>query len=87
MNQFKSVKLGADFKVLTPAKATFEIKFIHKEIFIDRCYWQHGIAVSEGDTVVDVGANVGLFSLSLAKAFHRIDIYAFEPTPPTFACL
>ncbi len=32
-----------------------------------RCYSSHGVRVREGDTVVDAGANVGLFTLFLLR--------------------
>ena len=36
-----------------------EAAFIYEEIFEERCYIQHGIAVRDGDICVDVGANIG----------------------------
>ena len=32
-----------------------------------RCYCRHGIRVRNGDTVIDAGANVGLFALFLLR--------------------
>lgn len=43
------------------------------------------LIVAGGDTFVDVGANVGVFSL-LASRFFR-QVHAFEPLPPTYARL
>ncbi len=51
-------------------------------------YFAHGIELRPGDTVVDVGANIGLFTLA---AFRRcggdVRILAFEPIPPIFRAL
>ena len=44
-----------------------EAHFIYDEIFVQRCYSRHGIRVRAGDTVVDAGANVGLFTLFLLR--------------------
>lgn len=33
----------------------------------------------DGDTILDLGANVGIFSIPLAKMYPTIKIYAFEP--------
>ena len=41
----------------------------------------------EGDTVIDVGAHVGVVSIYLAKKFPFIKVYAIEPNPLNFACL
>ena len=44
--------------------------------------------VAEGDTVYDIGANVGYVSLSLAKQVGpQGQVFAFEPIPQTFALL
>ena len=51
-------------------------------------YFQHGIEVMEGDTVFDVGANVGIFSLMVYDMCkHNADIYAFEPVHATYCDL
>jgi FkbM family methyltransferase len=41
----------------------------------------------EGDTVIDVGAHVGVMSIYLAKKFPFIKVYAIEPDPLNYACL
>jgi FkbM family methyltransferase len=43
--------------------------------------------IKDGDTVVDAGANMGMFSVWVAKNYRHSHIYAFEPTPETFAIL
>lgn len=48
-------------------------------------YWRHGIEVKSGDTVFDVGANIGLFSLEAAA--RGAQVHAFEPMPATFQAL
>jgi hypothetical protein len=54
-------------------------------------YLKHGIRVREGDVVVDVGANIGLFALYLDQVVmeepEQLTIVAVEPAPRTFACL
>lgn len=41
--------------------------------------------VSEGDTIFDVGANIGWYSNHLSKKLPGATIYSFEPIPETFA--
>ena len=41
----------------------------------------------EGDTLVDIGAHVGVMSIYLAKRYPFIHVYAVEPDPINYACL
>ncbi|MCC2642053.1 MAG: putative Glycosyl transferase, group 1 [Nitrospira sp.] len=41
----------------------------------------------EGDTVIDVGAHVGVLSIMLAKKYPFLKIYALEPDPLNYASL
>lgn len=48
-------------------------------------YFQHGITLNEGDTVFDVGANIGLFTLRVAQKLKgKVALYSFEPVPPLY---
>jgi 31-O-methyltransferase len=51
-------------------------------------YFRHGITLAAGDTVLDVGANIGLFSL-LASDWGGKPLrgFALEPAPALFAAL
>jgi amino acid adenylation domain-containing protein/FkbM family methyltransferase len=64
-----------------------ETDFVYGEIFQDEGYLKHGITLSDGDVVFDVGANIGLFSLLVAQRCPNATIYAFEPIPQVFATL
>ena len=55
------------------------------EIFVDKLYFQEGISILPGDIVLDVGANIGVFTLFAAK--QGAQVYAYEPIPPTFEVL
>ncbi len=62
-----------------------DVAGIFKEIFLDRCYTPPWFYRPEpGDTVLDVGANIGLFCLYLSSVAPGIRIFAFEPHPETF---
>lgn len=43
--------------------------------------------VKDGDTIFDIGANIGWYSLSLSKRFPNSKIYSFEPIPSTYSNL
>ena len=50
-------------------------------------YMNHGIEVHPGDTVFDVGANIGMFGLRMAqRCAGNIRVIAFEPIPAIRAC-
>jgi FkbM family methyltransferase len=62
-----------------------EVPILYEEI---QQYLKHGIKLDKGDTVFDVGANIGLFSLWLHQRFNgNLKIYAFEPIPAIFKVL
>jgi FkbH-like protein/FkbM family methyltransferase len=64
-----------------------ETEYLYREIFEDECYLRHGIRLQDGDTVVDIGANIGLFSLFVMSRCKDPKIYAFEPAPVVYEIL
>jgi FkbM family methyltransferase len=61
-----------------------EAKFIYREIFEDREYAPPIIAWQPGMTIVDVGANIGLFAtFAHQQCQGRCRIFCFEPIPQT----
>ncbi|MFZ3491921.1 FkbM family methyltransferase [Streptomyces sp. 5.8] len=59
-----------------------ETTHMFNEIYQHRVYERHAIVVPSGATVVDAGANIGLFSLFVAQ--RAAQVLAFEPCPPTY---
>lgn len=43
--------------------------------------------IKKTEIVIDVGANVGFFSMMIRDRFPEAKIYAIEPIPQTFTCL
>jgi FkbM family methyltransferase len=64
-----------------------EVLFLYKECVTDAVYLRHGIELEDGGTVLDVGANIGLFTLSLLMGRTRLRVLCFEPAPETRRCL
>lgn len=66
-----------------------ELAFLQEEILDDACYLKPGvIALKRGDVVVDVGANVGVFSHQARQIVGCEGmILSVEALPPTFAVL
>jgi FkbM family methyltransferase len=65
----------------------YETKFLYKEIFKEEVYLRHGISIDSDATIIDVGANIGLFSLFFKTKYPDARIYAFEPAPELFKIL
>lgn len=64
-----------------------ELRHFYSDIFEHRVYAKNGIALATGATVLDVGANIGMFSMFAQETFPGVEVYAFEPAPPLFAIL
>lgn len=55
------------------------------EIFSDNYKILHNnLTFSRGDTILDIGANEGIFSILMAKLFPKAQIVSVEPVPRTF---
>jgi FkbM family methyltransferase len=50
-------------------------------------YLTQTAVLREGDTIIDIGAHVGVVSIYLAKKFPLVTVYAIEPDPRNYACL
>jgi FkbM family methyltransferase len=72
----KRVRLGdREVWALNASDATV----LYRQIFEDQTYGRHGITVSEGDTVIDAGANIGIASMWFESAGAKV--IAIEPNP------
>jgi FkbM family methyltransferase len=60
---------------------SFEAKVLDSHV---KGYFKHGIALRDGDTVFDVGANIGVFGVRACQQFPNVRVYAFEPVPAIF---
>lgn len=63
----------------------FEARFIYAEIFQDHNYDHE--ALPERPVIVDVGANIGLFSLFVKRRYPQASVIAFEPAPENVTAL
>lgn len=64
----------------------YEVDFGVHEIFSEDL-GAHGLQLPVDGTYLDVGANIGLFSLYLRDHCPQARIFAFEPMPAVFAAL
>ena len=61
-----------------------EVKFLYNEIFEDQYYLKHGITLNKDSTVIDIGANVGFFTVFLNMLSEDIKVFSFEPVPDVY---
>lgn len=67
-----------------------ETAFLYTEIFQQKIYLKHGITLRENDLMIDVGANVGFFSILAELEFlppNALRIIAIEPMSENFNLL
>jgi FkbM family methyltransferase len=83
----KLFQLPGGLQVWNAPQARFDTLFLYRENFVRHCYEQHGVTLRDGDLILDVGANIGMFALSVMQRFRQLRIYCFEPVPNTYACL
>ncbi len=61
--------------------------WVIKETCLDRDYERAGFAIRDGWTVVDIGAGLGDFAISVARRFPNGRVLAFEPFGESYALL
>lgn len=60
----------------------YDVSFLYREIFQEQTYLQHGVHLTEGDVVVDVGGNIGFFALFAAGLVGSSGkVISAEPIP------
>ncbi len=60
---------------------------LYREIITTDAYQLQQIDATKVRTVIDIGANVGLFSVRARMLFPHATVFAYEPSPSTFAML
>jgi len=62
------------------------LNIMYKDIFDENVYKHSPCTIKHGDTVVDIGANIGMFT-SYAIDMGAKQVYCFEPNERNFNCL
>jgi len=83
-NMFPSWRTG---EIDEPLLIYYEVYDCHSSVYIDDSLYQRGDCfLKEGDVVLDLGANIGIFS-RFASDKGAKKIYAFEPVQENFKLL
>jgi predicted O-methyltransferase YrrM len=73
--------------ICTTNSSPVETELTYNEVFEGREYLRSGIELSDHDTIIDVGANIGMFTMYLLTNLDGPTIHAIEPVPDTFEVL
>ena len=60
--------------------------FLFFEVFANGCY-RRGLPQDLSGTVIDIGANIGAFTIDVATRFPGVSVHTYEPDPDAFALL
>lgn len=69
------------------ALSAAEARHLYLDVVICSTYGQYGFLDGPLDTVVDIGANIGMFSLEVLRRHPDAEIIAIEPHPGLLAAL
>lgn len=90
MSDISLVELSEDFRCYAPTDPDgyyLELRFVYSEIIGGDTYAKEISALPEDALVLDIGANVGMFSLGVKAAKPGATVLAFEPMPRTLDAL
>lgn len=74
-----SFRLRNGVSFLTPRDLNFQL--LLREIWAEEHYGGAGIRIRPQATVIDIGANIGLFALWVATRATGVNLFAVEPSP------
>jgi phthiocerol/phenolphthiocerol synthesis type-I polyketide synthase E len=86
------MRLAGSVQVLPSARRVvaqnpMELRHFYEDIFEKRVYAKNGITLPEAAVVLDIGANVGLFTIFVQERWPSARVFCFEPSPPTYRLL
>lgn len=67
--------------VIFESPAEVALNFLFHEIWLDEFYAPKGYEIKANDTVVDIGANIGVFALWAATRAENVRVKSYEPFP------
>jgi len=65
----------------------FSASDVYKEIYEEEPYLREGLSVHPGDVVMDIGGNIGLWSMFILEQVPDIRLITMEPVPQIFEAL
>ena len=77
------IKLRNGAEITSPDE--IDLNFLFHEIWIERVYNPRGYEIKAGDTVIDIGGNIGMFAIFAATREPAVKVFSFEPFPDNAA--
>ncbi len=74
-------------KVVLNGPDTVDLAFLFHEIWVREIYTPPGYEIRGGDSIIDIGANIGVFATFAATRAKGVKVYAYEPFPENVAWL
>jgi tRNA A58 N-methylase Trm61 len=83
MKELKQITISTDLCDLkfVDISTSRTLEYVIEDLFEKDEYGFKSLNFSPGDVVVDIGANVGVVSIYLAKKHPDIQVYSFEAHP------
>ena len=85
LNSNVTIRLKNGLKFIVRSK-TMD-RSVLKEVWLKNIYDRHNIKVEKGDTVIDIGGHIGIFSVYAAHLSETGKVHAFEPFIENFTRL
>jgi FkbM family methyltransferase len=85
-NQLRKLTFPGGFSCYTQSEPE-EAALIYNEVMVKHEYFQEGLSVLNARCVLDIGANIGIFTMAVKQKAPEAAVYAFEPIPDTFKAL
>ncbi|MGD0752312.1 MAG: FkbM family methyltransferase [Anaerolineales bacterium] len=85
-NHLQKLTFPGGFACYAPPNCE-EVALIYNEIMVNQEYFQKGLSVLGAGCVIDIGANVGIFTMAVKLKAPQAAVYAFEPIQDTFQVL
>ena len=67
--------------VVIEGPSTIDLPFLFHEIWLRRIYSPSGYEIGPGETVIDIGGNIGTFAIFAATRAAGVKVFSYEPFP------
>ena len=64
-----------------------DTQFLYDEVFVSQIYHHPKMRIPTSPTIMDVGANVGIYTIWAQRRYRPAAVYCYEASPRTFAYL